>query len=421
MDKKNNFKPLSEHIAGQMVQDLENGSSIFQRPWKEDGPFIPPFNAVSGKTYAGVPALILAMKDMEDPRWVTKKQARFNDLTLEQNPKGTVISFPKNSELKPVLDERGDKIPGDDGRAQMESVKLDKTFYVMAVLYNGKQVENLPDLKETLDKRNELQPLSPVERTQQIIEHSKVLIQKSGDAQRYDPRTDTILMPDKNEFASEASYYAAVMREMTQWAGAEDRVSRPLESEVQANSRVRDDLRANIAALMISAELNLGYEPVKDNQVKAWAQLLKDDPKELFKAAGEAQWLSKYILGFEKAQEIKEEVKDEIKSEVKEEIKDGVEQGTAPAKTNPNKLAIGDIIPYNDTYYHVLETLKNGKVEMAIESTGTHVKAAPKDNLYKSLLEARDNPREMVEGRETDIDEQEGQEIAENEEFSYSR
>jgi antirestriction protein ArdC len=410
MDKNNNVKSLSEQVAEQMVKDLENGSSIFQKPWKEDGtaPFIAPYNAVTGKPYVGVPALILAMKDLEDPRWLTKNQARGNDLKLEQNPKGTIISFPKNTDLQAVRDEFGDRVRGADGKVEMENVKLERSFFIKAVLYNGKQVENLPALKEALDRRAAAQTATSLERAQKIIDNSGVKLEKSGDTIRYNPKTDTILVPDKNEFASEAKYYAAVIRELPQWTAAEDRVQRPMESEVQTNVHVRDTLRNNIAALMIGAELNIGYElGDRADYTKEWVKLLKDDPKALFKATGDAQRVTKYVLSFEQDQEIKEEVKEDVKQEA--EI----------AKSNPNKLSKGDIIPYNDTNYLIGDTLKNGAVKVEIESTGTKTKVSPSDNLYKSLLEARDNPRETGVQQEAETEQEQREQVA-DEDLSYS-
>ena len=64
----NNFKPLSEQVAGRLIEQLKDGNSIFQQ---NDGqPLIMPFNASTGKNYRGAPALVLLLKQEPDPRWM---------------------------------------------------------------------------------------------------------------------------------------------------------------------------------------------------------------------------------------------------------------------------------------------------------------------------------------------------------------
>ena len=58
----------------------------------------------------------------------------------------------------------------------------------------------------------------------------------------------------------------------------------------------REELRAEISAMMSSDRLGVAYEPQHATAyVKGWVEVLKDDPKEIYKAAAEAGRISDYV------------------------------------------------------------------------------------------------------------------------------
>jgi putative DNA primase/helicase len=62
-------------------------------------------------------------------------------------------------------------------------------------------------------------------------------------------------------------------------------LSHPYGSEGYA----REELRTEIASLIIGAELGTGYDPVQHAAYAAsWVKILNDDPLEIFRAAADA-------------------------------------------------------------------------------------------------------------------------------------
>ena len=58
----------------------------------------------------------------------------------------------------------------------------------------------------------------------------------------------------------------------------------------------REELRAEISAMMSSDRLGVAYEPQHATAyVKGWVAVLKDDPKEIHRAAAEAGRISDYV------------------------------------------------------------------------------------------------------------------------------
>ncbi len=169
-------------------------------------------------------------------------------------------------------------------------------------------------------------------------------------------------------------YYNAVLHELTRWATQDSRLNEPMKAEAGTEAFFRDELRTNIASLLIGSELNLGYEMSNAEElISNWSEILKKDPAELFQAASDAQVIADYVLSFEPKLELKKELNQPI--------------------ANREKLAKGDVVPYNDMEYKVLAELKNNKFQMQ-ESTGRKFTLAPKDVLYTKLIDALNNPLE---------------------------
>lgn len=323
-----NFKPLTDQVAEKLNAQIKKGTSIFQR---NDQPLIMPYNPGSGKNYREAAALILLMQNRPDPRWMSLKNASFQNWPVAKEEKGTLISFYKTSEMQPVTED-GQQVMNDKGKPKMQSVKLEEPTLATAFLFNGAQLKNVPAY-EAKD------PAMAIDRAKLILENAQ---QESKLKQQ--------------DFASEPAYCAAVFKEM-----AENKVA-----EKASESRVADALKANIAAIFISASLELPYDIGNDvGYLNSWSQLIKEKPAELFKAANDAQKIADHVIRFEKKKE----------------------QMTS---TTLNK---GDEIVYKGDTIKVLEILR-GKVAQVENSDGAKFKVSPKDGLYAALLEAKNSPQQ---------------------------
>src|SRR6202000_324284 len=100
------------------------------------------------------------------------------------------------------------------------------------------------------------------------------------------------------------------------------------------------------------------------------------------------------VLGYEQ----KVEQKQEAGSAAEPEEKPAEEQQQAQEKGNnldPAKLNKGEIIPYNGTEYKVVAELKNKVYQMLDLDKNRKFKMSSKDELFNSLLNARNNSQEM--------------------------
>src|ERR1700744_2130972 len=141
----NNFKPLTDQVSERLREQLKNGTSIFQQP--SDHMLAMPFNPVSGKNYRGAAALILIMEQRPDARWLSLKQASFNKTHVLKEEHGTLISFYKTNEMKPVLKPDGEKELNENGKPKYQSVKLDEAKLETVFMFNAAQLKDMPELE----------------------------------------------------------------------------------------------------------------------------------------------------------------------------------------------------------------------------------------------------------------------------------
>jgi antirestriction protein ArdC len=326
----NNFKPLSEQVAKKLTAQFEEGTSVFQQGEK---PLQMPFNPTTDKNYRGAAALILMMDNRDDPRWMSMENANFKKWPVNKGEKGTLISFYKTNEMKPVMKD-GQPVLKDNGKPLLEKVKLAEPELTTVFLWNGEQLDKIQAYEAKPQER------SPVERARLILGNSQL-----------------VNLPHEHDIPHEESYYSALLKDV---AGMKT-------AEKASDSGVKDALITNIASLFISAELNLPYD-LGDHigYTASWSQLMKEHPAELFKAANDAQKIADNILGFEKKKE------QQISSVL-------------------NK---GDAINYKGDTIKILAILK-GKTAKVENGEGKVFKVGPNDKLYANLLEAKNNPEKQ--------------------------
>lgn len=371
-----NFKPLHEQIANKLIVALQAGTSPFQKPWSDtDAPaFTIPVNPTTNKNYRGMNSLWLSMQGYTDPRWMTLKQAGYQGYTVKEGAKATLINFVKTQNIEAMRDVDGNKIKDANGKTITRTTDLDKPTITKAWVFNAEQINGIPPLSEYLHEKQGEQQWSNIERAENLLAESKASIAHGGIEAYYNKTRDHIQLPLKEQFENETKYYAVALHELGHWTGHSSRLNRPMEGRFGSEEYAREELRAEIASLMMGSELQIGHNFGQHAAyVNSWVKILKDEPYELFKASADAQKIFDFILAMDQKLEIKQDAKVAV------------------------TLAEGDEIPYNGTEYKVLE--KKGKsVTVEDQTTKEKIRLQPNYGLFKGLVEAKNNPAvaEMV-------------------------
>lgn len=381
-----NFKPLHEQIANKLIAELKAGTSPFQKPWNDsDAPaFTIPLNPTTNKNYRGMNALWLAMQGHNDPRWMTLKQADYAGYTVEKGAKATLINFVKTSNMEAIRDVNGEKIKDENGQTQTRVTELDKPIITNAWVFNAEQIKGIPPLKEHLAQHRSEQQWSPIERAENLLAASQATINHGGNEAYYNKTKDAIQLPFKEQFDNETKYYAVALHELGHWTGHESRMNRPMEGRFGSEEYAREELRAEIASLMIGSELQIGHHFGQHAAyVNSWVKILKDEPFELFRASADAQKIYDFVLDLGEKRDLKQD------------------NTVAEKKPEASTLTKGDEIAYNNNVYKVIG--QQGKTFKMEDMEGKKFNLKQTDGLFTSLVNAKNNPaeQELVVAEET--------------------
>jgi hypothetical protein len=142
----------------------------------------------------------------------------------------------------------------------------------------------------------------PIERAEGILTafFGADIHHNGGSRAFYRPLTDSIHLPDKGQFPTAENYYATALHELGHWSGHEDRLNRDLVHPFGSEGYAKEELRAEIASMILGDELGIGHDPSQHAAyVGSWIKALKDDPMEIFRAAADAEKIQTYVLGLE--------------------------------------------------------------------------------------------------------------------------
>ncbi len=290
-------KPFHEKVAENLIEQLQKGTAPWQRPWQpgEPGAFLP-INPTSGKRYKGINAIHLMSQDRDDQRWMTYKQAAALGAQVRKGEKGTQVQYWKFNEEQTVKDDTGRPVVDGKGNPVKAMVELDRPRVFFSMVFNAEQIDGLPPLVR------EKQEWNSIERAEKILSASGADIRHGGsDRAYYRTATDSIHLPDKGRFPDASNYYATALHELGHWTGHESRLARDLAHPFGSEGYAKEELRAEIASMMLGDDLGIGHDPGQHAAyVNSWIKALQDDPREIFRAAADAERIQNLVLSLEK-------------------------------------------------------------------------------------------------------------------------
>jgi antirestriction protein ArdC len=372
-----NSKALHEIVASTIIEKLKQGTAPWQMPWNSTGPsFTLPYNALTGNRYKGINILSLLSAERNDPRWLTFKQADSKGYTVNKGEKATLIQYVKTHNYLTQTDEKGKIIHDQDGKPKKYSQKLDRPIITTAWVFNAEQISGIEPLKIKEMKTTNWKSL---ERIENLIDQSKAQIFHTHEDRAYYSATkDQIIMPYRTQFDAADKYYATILHEMGHWTSHHDRLDRDILNKFGTEGYAREELRAEIASMLLGHELNIGHDPTQHiAYVDSWIKLLKDSPYEIHAAAVDAEKIMSYIMAFDIQREIK--------------TSNNKEEKYTSVANNYSTLTTGEVIDYNNTSYKIESQLKNGRYKVEDLSTGNNFILSKSDGLYTSLISAKSN------------------------------
>ena len=280
-----------EKVADALIAAVEAGTAPWMKPWAP-GESCRPMNFVTGRHYQGINPIMLMARGYGDPRWIGFAQAKGKGASVRKGQKGTPIL--RVLPPRTLTDKAGLPMLDDDGneRTGRPMVKVLHVWHVSQV--DGLE---LPALGQpTTDNTWEACELAEAAMTGAGVPVDHI----RGDRACYSPDDDRIRLPERDQFPEALGYYHTALHELGHATGHSSRLSRHGTGTWAAfgNQRyAREELVAEITAMMAGAELGTGSTPQHGAAYVAnWLQALKNDTKEIIKAAAAAQKAATWIV-----------------------------------------------------------------------------------------------------------------------------
>ncbi len=303
-------------VAERLLTAIENGTSIWQKPWKNAAKKSRPHNHQTGSNYQGVNRVLL-MQEMlargsNDTRFMTYRQcqAMAADMAKSGTPedqlphvrKGAesieIIKYGRTIRKEAVLDDAGQPKRDADGKPIVKE-KYGRSYLQSFYVFHASDIENMPPLELAEPKAQwEINA-----EAQKLLELSGVPIRYESDNRAYyEPLVDRITMPEMVQFLTAAEFYSTALHEAAHSTGHASRLNR--EGIASFNGfgterYAREELTADTASIWVASELGLDNEAVINNHASylaSWAAKIKEDPQALFKAFNEAEQAADWVL-----------------------------------------------------------------------------------------------------------------------------
>ena len=278
-----------QELTDKIVAALEGGTAPWRRPWDPNacGAAATPVNAATGHRYRGINLFVLGMSPLtmasSDPRWCSYRQALAKGWQVRKGEKATPVYFYKPVEIQDRTN---------DGDRETRRIPILRTFSV----FHASQVDGIPELAPSVATKTVPERIEDVEI---IVKASGVPVRIGGDKAFYSPALDLIQMPRDEAFHSPEARASTLFHELAHASGHVTRLNRDLSGKFGSALYAKEELRAELSSYAIGSMLGLPCDvPNHASYIHSWIEILKQDRREIFHAAAEAQRIADYILGF---------------------------------------------------------------------------------------------------------------------------
>jgi len=273
-----------EELTNTIIAKLEDGVLPWRRPWdpRKCSAGASPMNPFTGRPYRGVNALALALAMSPrafggDPRWMSYRQAAARGWQVRKGEKGAIVFFYKKLEIRSDDEDR-------------RTIPLLRAY----VVFHASQLDGIPELGEPEAPKPVAERIADADL---IVKASGVRVEIGGERAYYAPSTDHVQIPPDEAFHSPEQRAATLFHELSHASGHVSRLNRVLSGRFGSVSYAKEELRADLASFFVGNTLALPCDvPNHASYIASWVDVLKNDKREIFRAAADANRIAEWIL-----------------------------------------------------------------------------------------------------------------------------
>lgn len=258
-------------------------------------------NALNNNIYQGRNQMILqwtaSALNFDDPRWLTFKQAKEKGYKIKKGSIGTSIIFTSMRDPKTNKNVTAEYLKSLSEEDALDIKKRCKTYKKSFVVFNGNQVEGLPQLEEKQKIVRIFENKTAEEFLNTTIKNMKISITEGMDPY-YNVKGDYLSLPLKEMFDNEISFYATAFHEIAHASGSTNRLNRDLSGKFGTTEYAREELIAELTSAILAIDTGFVLENDSEEQYAAycssWYKFIKEEGA-FYNCLNNAQLARKYI------------------------------------------------------------------------------------------------------------------------------
>ncbi|MFN9621638.1 MAG: ArdC family protein [Cyanobacteriota bacterium] len=293
---------VEDRLISSLIALMEQGTAPWRREWdaQKGGHHV---NLFSGRCYRGANPILLTIglhqRRATLPYWCGAGEAKSHGLSPKRGSKAVIVVRPQVRRRGSTGEDQGAQLPlplgQEEQRQREERDERAWVRYQPVPLFNAEDLvgEGLAGLIRA--RQEEEQPLRRSEperlaRAEAVLQAWPVPVAHGGGKAFYNPREDCIQLPDRRAFHSGAALYATWAHEALHSTGHGCRLARDLSGELGSEAYAREELVAELGAVLLGERLEIGSDVHNHAAYLAeWIQLLRQSPKLLYKVLSEAR------------------------------------------------------------------------------------------------------------------------------------
>ena len=283
---------LYAEVTARIIAELEAGRFPWVQPWSSTtaAPGLP-CNAVTGRRYSGINILLLWGAVIErghaSQGWLTFAQALDAGGCVRKGERGVTAVYADR--FTPQNERERARSEGDDPR----TIPFLKRF----TLFNIDQCDGLPERLAVAAPPLPERETMPV--AEALIKATGADFRIGGAKAYYAPGADYVQVPPQPAFHHQIDYYRTALHELGHWTGHSSRLARDQSHAFGSADYAREELCAELASAYLCAALGIVPTVRHADYLASWLEVLRADPRAIFRAASHASRAADYLLAFQ--------------------------------------------------------------------------------------------------------------------------
>lgn len=302
---KTNKSNIYDQITSQIIAELENGIIPWQKPWA-NGSFMGCISHTTGRPYSLLNQWLLGGRAGE---WLTYKQIQDEGGRVRKGEKASTVVF--WTFVSKVVDRKVTEEKDDAGEVVGTETKELIANYPVLKAYTVFHIDQTEGIQPRFNNEAVKYEHAPIEEAEIAIENyvareNLKLEIKESDRAFYCPSTDSVTVPNREQFEVTEQFYSTLFHELTHSTGHESRLNRLGVAGLHYfgdTEYSKEELVAEIGAAFMCQSVGIDCAKAFKNTVayiQSWLNALKGDKKLIVAAAAKAEQAVNYMLNGKK-------------------------------------------------------------------------------------------------------------------------